>query len=303
MLSAVELLKLTGMTGQRTVQNTQTDVLLTYLLQLFEERGVANQMVFKGGTMLRKMVFGPAGRLSTDLDFTAAPTADRDELSLKLRESFEEPYHGIAFAVDDAKNWYETPDGCSVVPNCSHAANPAGELIKIQVSFRERPILEPAPLPQLLPPEYLKLIREFAPTRVTCLHQEEVIAEKIRAGHERAQIRDLYDLHQIGRRPFNQALVRALAAAKLWSSGKAIGLDYDAFKRSIENGRGYDPADLARLLPRNLKLDLPTMIANVVTNFRFLGERTALESTVAEDRKQRDPEAYEALLVQIAAMA
>lgn len=299
MLTAVELLKLTGMTGQRTVQNTQTDVLLTYLLQLFEERGVARQVVFKGGTMLRKMVFGPAGRLSTDLDFTAAPEVNKDDLSLALRESFEAPYHGISFAIDDRKNWYETADGCSVVPSCSHAANPGGEMIKIQVSFREQAILEPVAMPQLLPPEYLKLIREFTPCRVTCLRHEEVIAEKIRAAHERAQIRDLYDLHQIGRRPFNQPLVRALAAAKLWSSGKTVGLDYDAFKRSIENGRGYDSDDLARLLPRTLKLDLDGMIANVVADFRFLSQTSELERTVAEDTRGRDLAAYEALSAEI----
>ena len=38
------------------------------------DKGVIDHLAFKGGTMLRKMVFGPRGRLSTDLDFTAAPT-------------------------------------------------------------------------------------------------------------------------------------------------------------------------------------------------------------------------------------
>ncbi|MDE5455618.1 hypothetical protein GWE18_22810 [Bradyrhizobium sp. CSA112] len=33
------------------------------------EAGLIGHLVFKGGTMLRKMIFGQAGRLSTDLDF------------------------------------------------------------------------------------------------------------------------------------------------------------------------------------------------------------------------------------------
>ena len=56
--------------GARSIRNVEIDIILTYLLQLFYERGLLEHLAFKGGTMLRKMVFGPRGRLSTDLDFT-----------------------------------------------------------------------------------------------------------------------------------------------------------------------------------------------------------------------------------------
>lgn len=71
MISANEIRRIAAKSGARNVKNVETDILLTFLLQLFHERGVLQHLAFKGGTMLRKMVFGPRGRLSTDLDFTA----------------------------------------------------------------------------------------------------------------------------------------------------------------------------------------------------------------------------------------
>lgn len=43
---------------------------LTHLLQLFHEKGLMDHLSFKGGTILRKMVFGPRGQLAS-----AAPGA------------------------------------------------------------------------------------------------------------------------------------------------------------------------------------------------------------------------------------
>jgi predicted nucleotidyltransferase component of viral defense system len=42
---------------------------------------------FKGGTMLRKMVFGPRGRLSTDLDFTCDADITADDLMLMMLDA------------------------------------------------------------------------------------------------------------------------------------------------------------------------------------------------------------------------
>ncbi|WP_374312876.1 nucleotidyl transferase AbiEii/AbiGii toxin family protein [Dongia sp.] len=298
MITETNLRKLPGHTGARSFENVATDVLLTYLLQLFEERGIAKYLAFKGGTMLRKMVFGPAGRLSTDLDFTALPDVDRDDLSLALRESFIDPFHDISFEVNDKRDWYETEDGCAVTPKCSYPANPNGQLIKIQVSFRERTILPPVKKAQILPDPYLKAITEFTPCEVLCLQDEEVIAEKIRAGHQRAQVRDLYDLHKIGSRQMDQALVRSLATAKLWKSDKGQ-LNYAEFKANIENGRNYDQADLLNLLPRGQSVNLAEMTEGVIRNFRFLGEITAEEKAVIDDTHRRNPEAYQALIKSI----
>ena len=48
------------------------DLLLRYLSQI----GLADRLVFKGGTSLRKFYAGSAGRFSTDLDFGVADIND-----------------------------------------------------------------------------------------------------------------------------------------------------------------------------------------------------------------------------------
>jgi predicted nucleotidyltransferase component of viral defense system len=65
MLTANQLRQVAGRTGARDIGNVEIDVILTYLLQLFVEKDITAHLAFKGGTMLRKMVFGPRGRLST----------------------------------------------------------------------------------------------------------------------------------------------------------------------------------------------------------------------------------------------
>jgi len=125
----------------RDIGSVEIDVLLTHLLQLFHEHGLTEHLAFKGGTFLRKMVFGPRGRLSTDLDFTRRSDISLDDLTLLLLETLELPYHGISFRFDRSKDWYLTDEGCAANPVCAHDGNTNGVKIKIQVSMRERPIL------------------------------------------------------------------------------------------------------------------------------------------------------------------
>ena len=63
MLTANDLRKVAARSGARDIGNVEIDVILTHLLQLFVDKGVMDHLAFKGGTMLRKMVFGPRGRL------------------------------------------------------------------------------------------------------------------------------------------------------------------------------------------------------------------------------------------------
>jgi predicted nucleotidyltransferase component of viral defense system len=84
MLTTNELRRIAARSGARQIAYVEIDVILTHLLQLFHERALFEHLVFKGGTMLRKMIFGKRGRLSTDLDFTLGSSIRRDDLMLKL---------------------------------------------------------------------------------------------------------------------------------------------------------------------------------------------------------------------------
>lgn len=56
--------------GLRDKLIAERDIVLTYALRALVDTGMMNHLVFKGGTCLRKLVFGSAGRFSEDLDFT-----------------------------------------------------------------------------------------------------------------------------------------------------------------------------------------------------------------------------------------
>ncbi len=99
MLTLNDLRKVAARSSARDIGNVEIDVILTHLLQLFTESGISDHIAFKGGTMLRKMVFGPRGRLSTDLDFTRRTDIDVDDLMMMLLDALSKPYNGLTFEV------------------------------------------------------------------------------------------------------------------------------------------------------------------------------------------------------------
>src|SRR5689334_17955165 len=140
MLTIEQIRKIAQQSGARDITKVETDIILTYLLQLLHEKGITAHVAFKGGTMLRKMIFGPRGRYSTDLDFTLRSDFTDEQVMEMILDALSAPYHGITFKLDD-KDWYFTEDGFAANPVCSHAGNERGIKIKLQVSLREKPIL------------------------------------------------------------------------------------------------------------------------------------------------------------------
>ena len=278
MLTTQQLRQSAAQSGVRDIGNIEIDVLLTHLLQLFHEEGLTEHLAFKGGTFLRKMVFGPRGRVSTDLDFTCRTKISLDDLTLKLLETLERSYHGITFRFDRDKDWYLTEEGCAANPVCAHEGNATGVKIKIQVSMRESPILPVLEAPQI-EQGYFRLL-DFIPASIPSLAMEEVIAEKIRAASQRSKIRDLYDLAEISHRPLRKEIVRSLAVLKLWHSGRE-GLDFGRFRQRIVSENEYDLKDLQHLLRKDLKPDVPRMIERVCSEFRFLDQLSDLEKSLA----------------------
>lgn len=296
MLTTNDLRKVAARSGARDIGNVEIDVILTHLLQLFSDKGVTDHVAFKGGTMLRKMVFGPRGRLSTDLDFTRRTDIHIDELMLMMLEVLDQPYHGLSFRFDKAKDWYLTDDGCAANPVCFHDDNSKGVKIKLQVSTREAPVLPVRAAPQL-EQDYFRLLG-FVPAAIPSLAFEEAVAEKIRAASQRSKIRDLHDLSEIAGRPLNRDLIRSLSVLKLWNSG-GPGLDYGHLCERIKGGGDYDIGDLANLLRKDQKPDLDGMICRVIEGYRFLGDMTDVERTLAIDGAQKNRKEAEALIAAI----
>jgi predicted nucleotidyltransferase component of viral defense system len=299
MLSANDLRRVAARSGARDIGNVEIDLILTHLLQLFSDKGITEHIAFKGGTMLRKMVFGLRGRLSTDLDFTRRTDITQDDLMMMVLEALNESYQGLDFRLDD-NDWYLTDDGCAANPVCSHADNRKGVNIKLQFSLRETPVLPVIALPQI-EHEYFKLIG-FVPSAIPSLAFEEAVAEKIRAASQRSKIRDLHDLSEIAGRKINRDLIRPLAVIKLWNSG-GPGLDYGRFSERVKGGGDYDIADLTRLLRKDQKPDIDSMIRRVLDGFRFLADLTEEEKALAQDTAKKHRERADALISALTAEA
>ncbi len=292
MLTQAQVQRYAVESGLRDIMIAEKEVVLTFLLQRLSERGILNRLAFKGGTCLQKMFVGSQGRFSTDLDFTGIEEHDHQDIILEMMAAFEQPFHGIAFAIPD--NYYETQDGQSwgVNPTYSHDWNASGvSEIKLQVSRRETPTLPVESLVQI-EQSYFKFL-PFAPAEITCLALPEILAEKIRASYQRNKARDIYDLGMFARRPLDQALVRRLVVLKLWQARDTF--DPARLMQKFEEGKEFDWDDLRQLLNRTVVVDREKICADCVRGFGFLVNLTDEERKLAGDKYQREQATAEKL--------
>jgi predicted nucleotidyltransferase component of viral defense system len=264
--------------GLRDKLVAERDVVLTYALAALVDGGVMTDLAFKGGTCLRKLVFGSSGRFSEDLDFTLASDQPEDNVLLRLVEAFNRTHHGITFAFDE---YYKTDDDASFGGDVSyrHDWNDRGHF-RLQVSLRERPTLPVVARPMQSQGYFAQL--ELAPPAVRTLAPIEMIAEKVRAAFQRAKVRDLYDLHRFAATPFDAELLRRLVVLKLWQVRDAF--DPELFLARLRDGR-YDWEDLKRLLHTNERLDPDEALRSIESRFAVLRNLTVLEREIIADAK------------------
>jgi predicted nucleotidyltransferase component of viral defense system len=286
MLTQPQVQRYSNESGLRDILIAEKEVVLTFLLQLLSERGILDRLAFKGGTCLRKIFLGTQGRFSTDLDFTGIEEHDHEEVILVMMQAFEQPFHGIQFAIPD-EGYYETQDGLSrgVNPTYAHQWNASGvSEIKLQISRRETPTLPTERRAQIFQ-SYFRFL-PFAPADILCLALPGILAEKIRACYQRNKARDIYDLGMFATRPLNQPLIRRLVVLKLWQARDAF--DPARLMQKFEDGREFDWEDLIQLVRRTVVIDRERITADCVRGFGFLAELTDEEKIVANDQHQRE---------------
>ncbi|HEX7670966.1 MAG TPA: nucleotidyl transferase AbiEii/AbiGii toxin family protein [Polyangiaceae bacterium] len=253
----------------------EREVVLTYALHAMREANVLDLLAFKGGTCLRKIIFGSTGRFSEDLDFTLR--GDDEQVALTAIYEVLNGNHGVVFELDD---WYETDDGFGMEVRYRHDWNSAGKY-RLQVSTREKPTLEVTNY-SMVEQVYFKDL-EFGLFDVPCLNTIEVASEKIRAAFQRAKVRDFYDLHLLTRQKLDGDLLRALVVLKLWQVRDAF--DGATFFEKLKSS-DYDWADLKRLLRPNDRVEPATIIEGVEFHFQALHDQTDLERDVVADARK-----------------
>ena len=136
--------------GQQVdVEVAGQDVVLHYALALLNEAGLIGRdahdtpgpLLFKGGTALRKCVFGSTGRFSQDIDLDATHK-NGFEAQIEAELAQRSPYHEIIFQI--AAFRYSQEDNFSGTIAYEHPhGNGAFEL---QISYRLDPVLNPRDL-------------------------------------------------------------------------------------------------------------------------------------------------------------
>lgn len=264
--------------GLRDKLVAERDVILTYALRALVDAGVMAHLAFKGGTCLRKLILGSAGRFSEDLDFTLTTEERDDDVLVQLVEVFNGERHGITFAFDE---YYKTEGDTSFGGDVlyRHEWNDAGRF-RVQVSLRERPTLPVTSRP-MQPQSYFSHL-EFDSFTVRSLQPIEMIAEKVRAAFQRVKVRDLYDLHRFAATRFDGDLLRALVVLKLWQVRDRF--DPEAFFRKLRAG-AYDWDDLRRLVRAAERVQPDDILASVESRFATLRDLSDLEQQVLADAR------------------
>lgn len=287
--------------GQRiAVEVADQEVVLHYALAFLNEAGLIGYradddapgpLLFKGGTALRKCVFGSTGRFSQDIDLDATH-ANGFEAEIERAIGDLSPYYGIEFRIAGFR--YSTEGNFSGTVAYEHSAGSG--LFELQISYRLDPILDPVELHLQNQPYFRRV--ECGTPRLYGLDPYEMIGEKIVACNRRVggSGKDAYDLFLWASRPFDAALVRRIAVLKAWTDQRRSPLfEPESFLASIES-RSFRWTDLSGLVPRGLQDDPEVICRTVRERFAFLAVTIEDEAKVLIDQtSHREDALFEAL--------
>ena len=240
------------------------DIAQDFALHHLHEQGLfEGDLVFKGGTALRKFRAGSAGRFSTDLDFSAPD----EDVALDVLQALD-GVDGFRFAItnmgDDGRRGdlrvetpFGTPDIGAKLELSRHGLTLPAEVIE--------------PVPQVVHGRY-----GFDLPALPVVRMEEAIAEKLARYRRVSLARDLYDLAWFAEAgALDDPLVRQLWVLK-------------AYRDVVVDGRGIKPLDPEEILADRevadfdredigyltKPVDMPKWISQVQTRYAFLRDLT-----------------------------
>jgi predicted nucleotidyltransferase component of viral defense system len=230
----------TGWLARHTPQGTGgrqaalIDIAQDLLLTQLHQCGIFDHLVFKGGTALRKLYAGNAGRFSTDLDFSVRTPEDDPEAVAELLcdEIDGQDIDGFRYFVEDhrgrAQVRYETPFGGVGNLTTKLDIGPAPWLPPDERGWVQLPVHAAYGLPLAIP----------------VMSLAENMAEKVARLTRRTPARDVYDLAWISSTSphsgFDRALVRRLAVLKNWVDQHGLSSPPAAW-RPVTSAIPYDP--------------------------------------------------------------
>lgn len=181
MLSLTNLKKIAG--RERVPQGTiEKDFVLSVALQLIAQMPIESQLIFKGGTAIKKIYYSDA-RFSEDLDFTVQKLSKEQTIKEFERTFNTQIIEGIEFGKMKKE---ETSEGLKATLKYR---GPLAYSNSIRFDFSFRDNVFQKPLQQILLDTY-----QLGEHSITVLSIEELFAEKIHALGSRTAPRDLFDV-------------------------------------------------------------------------------------------------------------
>jgi predicted nucleotidyltransferase component of viral defense system len=213
------------------------DIAQDLLLRHLFERGVLSLVAFKGGTALRKVYAGAAGRFSTDLDFAVASLDDDPDavVGLLVEEIDGARLGPFTYGVEHRRNRH------TIIYRSDLGPDPAGSL-QSKIDVGPPPWLAPAERPWVDVPIH----RRYGGTlpRLPVVDLAENVAEKIARLNRRSPARDAYDLVWVARTPgldLDRPLIRRLAVLKAWVDLRGLRAEHATWSAPLPGAQPFDP--------------------------------------------------------------
>ena len=273
------------------------DIAQDLLLRHLHTDDVLWQVMFKGGTSLRKLYAGARGRFSVDLDFGVLdPYADPAAVLLDILERIENLMIG-PFAYD--VSWHRERAHIGY----TYATEPRLARTS-KIDLGPSPFLAPVARMWVPVPVHRHYGQPPLPL-IAAIRLEENIAEKIARLNRKTLPRDLYDLRWIMGRPdiargLDRPLIRRLAVLKVWADKHRIATgtrDWPTVDRPEpfepmnwlrdRSGEDVDWDDIGELADSG-----PTpqqLSGDVRVSFKFLADLDEEERVIAQARGQDRP--------------
>jgi len=172
-------------------QQIEKDYVLSWILQgVAQHKDLARNIVFKGGTVLKKVYFEDY-RFSEDLDFTLLNDAISNEQIFEwFREIFNYVLEEVNMQLDIIDNNEHKDGGINFYISYIGPLGGQGnnKNVKIDISRSEKLVFKTVARKVFLS------YSDQTPHQLTCYSLEEVLVEKLRSVIQRMQPRDFYDI-------------------------------------------------------------------------------------------------------------
>lgn len=212
------------------------DIAQDLLLRHLADQGVLALVAFKGGTALRKVYAGAAGRFSTDLDFAvASPHDDPDTVIGLLAETIHGTHLGpFTYQVEQRRG---RP---TIVYQSDLGPDPTGAL-QSKIDVGPPPWLTPTERAWVEVPIHNRYGGPLP--LLTVVNLAENVAEKIARLNRRSPARDAYDLVWVARTPgldLDRPLIRRLAVLKAWIDLHGLATDHATWSAPLPDAQPFD---------------------------------------------------------------